>query len=169
MGQRVRHCGRTEQCALKFKSALAPTTDVSNPTAPVMDLCGSTAQWCKISVRVCCLLLTKRPFLESRARASWFPARMCVNEIGCAIQSKRSEQILLAQMQRPDLPGTSFDLPNYQCLQFKNGAELDKILPRVLEPICTALIYFHNLSAAPTSAPPLLIWWGVDNEFMRLK
>jgi hypothetical protein len=58
---------------------------------------------------------------------------VCV-EIGYAIQSKRSEQILLAQMQRPDLAGQfPFDLPTHQCLLFKDGAELKKILPEVIE------------------------------------
>ncbi len=58
---------------------------------------------------------------------------VCI-EIGYAIQSKRSEQILLAQMQRPDLSGQfPFDLPNHQYLQFNNGKELSKILPQVLE------------------------------------
>jgi len=80
--------------------------------------------------------------IEGKETAQLIPSPNVCIEIGYAIQSKRSEQILLAQMQRPDLGATSFDLPNYQCLQFKNGAELDKILPRVLEPICTALIYF---------------------------
>jgi len=58
---------------------------------------------------------------------------VCV-ELGYAIQSKRTEQIVLAQMQRSDLSGQStFDLPNYQLLQFKNSKELDKILPQVIE------------------------------------
>jgi len=70
-----------------------------------------------------------------------------------AMQSKRSEQILLAQMQRPDLPRLPSTL-NYQCLQFKNGAELDKILPRVLETHLHRFNLFSYLSAAPTSALP---------------
>ncbi|MBD2197498.1 MULTISPECIES: hypothetical protein [Calothrix] len=53
---------------------------------------------------------------------------VCI-EIGYAIQSKRSEQILLAQMQRPDLEGEfPFDLPKQQILQFQNSKELNKIL-----------------------------------------
>lgn len=59
--------------------------------------------------------------------------KVCV-EIGYAIESKRSEQILLAQMQRPDFSGQfPFDLPNYQSLQFKNGDELKEILPQIIE------------------------------------
>lgn len=58
---------------------------------------------------------------------------VCV-EMGFAIQSKRTEQILLAQMERPDLEGQfPFDLPKLQSLQFKDGKELNKILPKVIE------------------------------------
>ncbi|MBE9004802.1 hypothetical protein IQ259_07090 [Fortiea sp. LEGE XX443] len=58
---------------------------------------------------------------------------VCV-EIGYAIQSKRSEQILLAHMQRPELEGQiPFDLPTQQILQFKNSTELNKILIKALE------------------------------------
>jgi hypothetical protein len=53
---------------------------------------------------------------------------VCI-EIGYAIQSKRSEQILLAQMQRPDLDGQfPFDLPTHQILQFQDSTELNKML-----------------------------------------
>jgi hypothetical protein len=58
---------------------------------------------------------------------------VCI-EIGYAIQSKRSEQILLAHMQRPDLEGQiPFDLPTQQILQFKNSTELNKILTKAIE------------------------------------
>lgn len=58
---------------------------------------------------------------------------VCV-EVGYAIQSKRSEQILLAQMQRSDLEGKlPFDLPTIQSMQFKEGKELNKMLPKMLE------------------------------------
>ncbi|MBE9020105.1 hypothetical protein C7Y66_10140 [Chroococcidiopsis sp. CCALA 051] len=57
---------------------------------------------------------------------------VCV-EIGYAIQTKRSEQILLAHMQR-DLEGQlPFDLPSLQTLQFKDSKELNKILPKTIE------------------------------------
>jgi len=53
---------------------------------------------------------------------------VCI-EIGYAIQSKRSEQILLAQMQRPNLDGQfPFDLPTQQILQFQDSKELNKVL-----------------------------------------
>ncbi|MBR8837095.1 MAG: hypothetical protein DSM106950_24605 [Stigonema ocellatum SAG 48.90 = DSM 106950] len=69
---------------------------------------------------------------------------VCV-EIGYAIQSKRSEQILLAQMQRPDLPGEfPFDLPQKQILQFQDNVELNKILPQVLETHLMRFKLFKN-------------------------
>ncbi|NMF66874.1 hypothetical protein [Brasilonema octagenarum] len=58
---------------------------------------------------------------------------VCV-EIGYAIQSKRSEQILLAQMERSDIAGQfPFDLPASQILQFRDTKELSKILPQAIE------------------------------------
>jgi hypothetical protein len=58
---------------------------------------------------------------------------VCV-EIVYAIQSKRSEQILLAQMQRPNLEGQfPFDLPTQQILQFQDSTELNKILTTAIE------------------------------------
>jgi hypothetical protein len=58
---------------------------------------------------------------------------VCV-EIGFAIQSKRSEQIILAQMQRQDLPGQfPFDLPPSQILLYQDSTELSKMLPQVIE------------------------------------
>jgi hypothetical protein len=68
---------------------------------------------------------------------------VCV-EMGFAIQTKRAEQILLAQMERPDLAGQiPFDLPKLQNLQFKDGKELNKILPKVIE---TQLTRFNLFS-----------------------
>lgn len=53
---------------------------------------------------------------------------VCV-EVGYALQCKRSEQILLAQMERPDLPGQfPFDVPNQNRLVFKDKAQLRKTL-----------------------------------------
>lgn len=60
-------------------------------------------------------------------------SNVCV-EIGYAIQSKRSEQILLVQMQRRDLSGQfPFDLPPKQLLQYQDSKELRKTLPQVIE------------------------------------
>ncbi|GAB4459756.1 MAG: hypothetical protein OHK0037_05720 [Elainellaceae cyanobacterium] len=59
--------------------------------------------------------------------------KVCV-EIGYALQSKRSEQILLAQMERLDVPGQfPFDLPSTSRLPFRNKTELRKLLPQALE------------------------------------
>lgn len=67
--------------------------------------------------------------VDGKATTKLIPSPNVCIEIGYAIQSKRSEQILLAQMQRPDLEGEfSFDLPKQQILQFKDSAELNQIL-----------------------------------------
>jgi hypothetical protein len=53
---------------------------------------------------------------------------VCI-EIGYALQSKRSEQILLAQMQRPELIGQfPFDLSKTQTLPFQDHLELKATL-----------------------------------------
>ncbi len=58
---------------------------------------------------------------------------VCV-ELGYAIQSKRTEQILLAQMQRQEMEGQfPFELPTQQILQFKDAKELNKILTKSIE------------------------------------
>lgn len=58
---------------------------------------------------------------------------VCV-EVGYALQCKRSEQILLAQMERPDLPGQfPFDVPNQNRLPFKDKGQLRKTLPALLQ------------------------------------
>lgn len=58
--------------------------------------------------------------------------KVCV-EVGYALQCKRSSQILLTQMERPDLPGQfPFDLPTSQRLLYQDAAELHKTLPQVV-------------------------------------
>jgi hypothetical protein len=58
---------------------------------------------------------------------------VCV-EMGYALQCKHSEQILLAQMERPDLPGSfPFDLPNQNRLVFKDRAQLRKTLTPLVQ------------------------------------
>ncbi|HEY9620087.1 MAG TPA: hypothetical protein V6C78_06945 [Crinalium sp.] len=58
---------------------------------------------------------------------------VCV-EVGYALQAKRSEQILLAQMERSDMTGQfPFDIPVRNRLQFRNKTELRKILPQAIE------------------------------------
>lgn len=58
---------------------------------------------------------------------------VCV-EIGYALQSKRSEQVLIAQMQRQEISGGfPFDLPPTQILQYRDDKELNKILLATLQ------------------------------------
>ncbi|OKH23132.1 hypothetical protein [Chroogloeocystis siderophila] len=72
--------------------------------------------------------------IDSKGKAQLILSPNVCVEIGYAIQSKRTEQIVLAQMQRKDLAGQlPFDLPNYQLLQFNNSIELGTILPQVME------------------------------------
>jgi hypothetical protein len=55
-------------------------------------------------------------------------------EMGYALTAKRTEQILLVQMERSDLPGQfPFDLPNYQQLLFQKPNHLRQTLPSVME------------------------------------
>jgi len=58
---------------------------------------------------------------------------VCV-EMGYALQAKPAEQILLAQMDRSDLPGQyPFDLPAQNRLTFRTKADIAKQLPQALE------------------------------------
>jgi hypothetical protein len=67
--------------------------------------------------------------VESQESYQLIPCPNVCVEIGYAIESKRSEQIILAQMQRPELEGQfPFDLPMQQNLQFQDSGELNKIL-----------------------------------------
>ena len=68
---------------------------------------------------------------------------VCV-EVGYALTAKRTEQILLAKMERFDLPGQfPFDLPNYQQLLYNKPDDLRSSLPSLLE---TLLQRFNLLS-----------------------
>jgi hypothetical protein len=59
--------------------------------------------------------------------------KVCV-EVGYALQAKRTEQILLAQMDRADINGQfPFDLPGRQRLTFRNKTDLQKLLSQTLE------------------------------------
>lgn len=59
--------------------------------------------------------------------------KVCV-EMGYALQSKRSEQLLLTQMERPDMPGQfPFDLPSQYRLTFRDKTQLHKLLPKAIE------------------------------------
>lgn len=58
---------------------------------------------------------------------------VCV-ELGYGIQTKDNGQILLLQMERPDLPGLApFDMANYKQLSFTDEAQLAKSLPKLLK------------------------------------
>ncbi|MEL6351041.1 MAG: hypothetical protein AAFR58_04695 [Cyanobacteria bacterium J06627_28] len=59
--------------------------------------------------------------------------KVCV-EMGYALQSKRPEQIILAQMERKDMPGQfPFDTPTRNRLSFEKKSELTKELPQLLQ------------------------------------
>ena len=59
--------------------------------------------------------------------------KVCV-EMGYALQSKRPEQIILAQMERSDLPGQfPFDMPTRNRVSFAKKSELHKELPQLLQ------------------------------------
>lgn len=71
---------------------------------------------------------------EGKENYQLIPSPNVCIEIGYALQSKRSEQILLVQMERGDLSGElPFDLPNYQFLRFQAVTELPQVLPQLLE------------------------------------
>ncbi len=58
---------------------------------------------------------------------------VCV-EVGYALQCKRAEQVLVAQMERSEMPGIfPFDLPGSNRLQFRNASQLKTLLPSTLE------------------------------------
>jgi len=59
--------------------------------------------------------------------------KVCV-EMGYALQCKRTEQVLLTQLERSDVPGHfPFDLPSQQRLTFKNQADLKRQLPTLVD------------------------------------
>jgi hypothetical protein len=59
--------------------------------------------------------------------------KVCV-EVGYALQCKRTEQLLLTQMERSDIAGQfPFDLPSSNRLLFRNKTDLHKSLPPMLE------------------------------------
>jgi hypothetical protein len=64
--------------------------------------------------------------------------------VGYALHCKRSEQILLAQMERSEINGQfPFDLPQGNRLIFRHKTELHKLLPQTIE---TQLQRFNLLS-----------------------
>ena len=88
--------------------------------------------------------VTPVTLVQQEGRAISIPSPNVCVEIGYALQSKRSGQILLATMERPDLAGQfPFDLSRHQQLAFKTASQLSQTLPSVLE---TLLQRFHLFS-----------------------
>ncbi|MBD1855715.1 MULTISPECIES: hypothetical protein [Leptolyngbya] len=59
--------------------------------------------------------------------------KVCI-ETGYALSSKRTEQVLLVQMERSDMPGYfPFDLSSQNRLTFKDKTQLRKLLPKAIE------------------------------------
>ncbi|HEY9630709.1 MAG TPA: hypothetical protein V6C84_25710 [Coleofasciculaceae cyanobacterium] len=59
--------------------------------------------------------------------------KVCV-EVGYALHCKRTEQILLAHMERSDINGQFlFDVPSGNRVQFRGKADLNKLLPQAIE------------------------------------
>lgn len=72
--------------------------------------------------------------IEGEQKALAIPSPNVCIEVGYALTAKRTEQILLAKMERPDLLGQfPFDLPSYQQLSFQQPDELKQTLPTLLE------------------------------------
>lgn len=72
--------------------------------------------------------------VEGEGKALMIPSPNVCVEVGYALTAKRTEQILLAKMERPDLLGQfPFDLPSHQQISFQKPDELLQILPTVLE------------------------------------
>jgi hypothetical protein len=81
--------------------------------------------------------------IESQETNQLIPSPHVCLEMGYALHSKRSEQILLLQMQRPELEGEfPFDLPTQQFLQFQDRDELNQMLTGMIE---TQLVRFRLL------------------------
>jgi hypothetical protein len=81
--------------------------------------------------------------IESQETNQLIPSPYVCLEMGYALHSKRSEQILLLQMQRPELEGEfPFDLPTQQFLQFQDRDELNQMLTGMIE---TQLVRFRLL------------------------
>jgi hypothetical protein len=59
--------------------------------------------------------------------------KVCI-ETGYALHSKRTEQVMLVQMERSEMPGYfPFDLPSQNRLTFKDKGQLKKLLPKAIE------------------------------------
>lgn len=87
-------------------------------------------------IRKCLLFIadgTPVALIEGKVPHLILSPGVCV-EIGYAVTSKRSEQILIAQKSQVQLSGQyPFELPSYQSLLFNDSVELDNLLPQVIE------------------------------------
>jgi hypothetical protein len=72
--------------------------------------------------------------IDGKENKQLIPSPNVCIEIGYAIQSKRSEQILLVQQMRSDIPGEfPFDLSKRQILQFEDYKKLEKLLSQGIQ------------------------------------
>jgi hypothetical protein len=72
--------------------------------------------------------------IEQQPKSQLLLSSQVCTELGYALQSKQTGQILLVHQERPELHGKwPFDLPHHQQLEFKTDAELSKTLLPVLE------------------------------------
>ncbi len=72
--------------------------------------------------------------LDDETPTQLIPSPQVCVETGYALQCKRPEQLLLAQMERSQMNGHfPFDLPNDSRLLFKDKATLHKVLPKTIE------------------------------------
>lgn len=72
--------------------------------------------------------------IESEGKTLAIPSPNVCVEVGYALTAKRTEQILLAKMERLDVSGRfPFDLPTQQQLSFGQPDDLKQTLPTVLE------------------------------------
>jgi hypothetical protein len=72
--------------------------------------------------------------LDQETPTQLIPSPQVCVETGYALQCKRPEQLLLAQMERSQMNGHfPFDLPNDSRVLFKDKATLHKVLPKAIE------------------------------------
>ncbi len=82
--------------------------------------------------------------VERENRSHLIPSPYVCIELGCALQSKRSRQILLVKMERPNLAGQfPFELPQHQQLGFKTISELERTLPTAMENLLMRFNLFY--------------------------
>ena len=88
------------------------------------------------SIRQCLLFIADTTAIAPSPinPAQIFPSPTVCVEVGYALHCKRTEQILLTQLERSDLPGQfPFDVPNHNRLTFHDKAQLHKTLPALVQ------------------------------------